>query len=141
MSGCSGPRCVAPCPLIETFAWLVVIEVPLGKASVEPSTAFQVPAVRVSPENCAIVASRLMRSRFGLDGSRVAERAVDQDRRRAGACGFLDKAGVVDLRFAAVVVRDAGVRLDQRMIRRARRPGPSVPCYHCAARSCRFRFG
>ena len=46
-------------PSRETFAWLVVIVVPLGKASVEPSRAFQVPAVRVLPETCATVAARL----------------------------------------------------------------------------------
>ncbi len=46
-------------------------------------------------------------SRLGLDGARVTERAVDQDRRCAGSGGLLDEACVLDLRLAAVVVRNA----------------------------------
>ena len=95
------------------FAWLVVMIVPLGNASVEPSRAFQVPAVRAFARDLCDGRIEAERSRLGFDGSRVAERAVDQDRRRAGAGGLLDRAGVVDLRLAAVVVRDAGVRLDK----------------------------
>ena len=45
------PAIVAPAPSSVMFAWLVVIAVPLGNASVEPLRAFQVPPVRVSPES------------------------------------------------------------------------------------------
>ena len=46
-------------PSRVTFAWLVVMLVPLGNARVEPLRAFQVPAVSVLPETWAIVPARL----------------------------------------------------------------------------------
>ena len=104
---------VAPCPSRVMFAWLVVMLVPLGKASVEPSRAFQVPPVRVSPESWPNdVGIESERAGFGFDRARVDQRAVDGKRRCPGPAGLLDRAGVVD-DVAAIEVVHAGVRLDQ----------------------------
>ena len=109
MSGRSGPRWSRPCPSSVMFAWLVVMLVPLGNASVEPSRASQVPAVRVLPETCAMVAARPMVPDSASMVPVLIERAVDQDRGCAGTGGLLDRPGIDDRGLAAAGVVDAGI--------------------------------